>query len=116
MVLDANRNLPIVDPCLMPTALTPPTILDLALYCEGLARKSRTSARALATAREAQKNQWLLEVAAALVNRADEIIEANVVDLQLASEAEIPSAALDRLRLTPDRLEAAAAGVRQVAA
>src|SRR5437660_8338063 len=91
------------------------TIGDLPAYCQELAQRARTASRLLATARGAQKNQWLHDVAAALVDRSDDILEANQQDLALGVELGLAGAALDRLKLTPERLRAAAAGVREVA-
>ncbi len=88
---------------------------DLSAYCEELARRARAASRVLATARGAQKNQWLQAVAAALVDRSDEILEANRQDLALGVESGLSGAALDRLKLTPERLRAGAAGVFEVA-
>jgi glutamate-5-semialdehyde dehydrogenase len=88
---------------------------DLPAYCEELARRARAAARLLATARGEQKNQWLQDVAAALGDRGDEILEANRQDLASGVELGLAGAALDRLKLTPERLQAAAAGVREVA-
>jgi glutamate-5-semialdehyde dehydrogenase len=73
------------------------------------------ASRLLATARGAQKNTWLQKVAVALGDRAEEIFEANRQDLAEASERGLASAALDRLKLTPERMRAAAGGVREVA-
>jgi glutamate-5-semialdehyde dehydrogenase len=64
----------------------------------------------------APKNRWLQLAADALEARAAEILEANARDVALAGELGLDSAALDRLRLTLERLRAAAAGVREVAA
>jgi glutamate-5-semialdehyde dehydrogenase len=89
---------------------------DLPAYCEDVARRARAAARALATATGAQKNDWLRRAAAALGDRADETLEANAHDLAAADHLGLTGAALDRLRLTPDRLRAAAAGLHEVAA
>jgi glutamate-5-semialdehyde dehydrogenase len=88
----------------------------LAASCEQLAEGARAASRILATAKGAAKDQWLLNVAAALESRAPEILEANHQDLAKAGDLGLKGAALDRLRLTQERLHAAAAGVRQVAA
>jgi glutamate-5-semialdehyde dehydrogenase len=96
--------------------VAPAVLRDIPVYCEHIARQARLSSRLLATAGGAQKNHWLQNVAAALVDRADEILEANRQDLSEASERGLASAALDRLKLTQERLRAAAAGVREVAA
>ena len=89
---------------------------DLFAYCEDLGRRARAASRVLATAGGAQKNQWLQEAAAALVSRADEILEANGRDVAAAGEMGLTAAQVDRLRLTPERLRAAAAGLKEVAA
>jgi glutamate-5-semialdehyde dehydrogenase len=97
------------------TSLSPIAIGDICAYCEEIARRARAASRLLATARGAQKNNWLQDVAAALVDRTEEILEANRRDLALAVELGLSSAVLDRLSLSPERLEAAAAGLREVA-
>jgi glutamate-5-semialdehyde dehydrogenase len=89
---------------------------DLASYCADLGRRARAAARALATAPSARKDRWLAEAAAALGGRRDEILAANARDVAGAREAGLGAAALDRLRLTPDRLQSAAEGLREVAA
>ncbi len=73
----------------------------------------RASGR-LAAMTEAQKNEYLLAAAAALRSGADAVAEANAVDMAL-SEGK-PSHFLDRLRLTPQRIEAMARGLEDVAA
>src|SRR5438105_2951165 len=96
-------------------SLTAPVIADVALYCEELARRARAASRQLATVRGAQKNTWLKTVAAGLVDRGEEILEANQQDLALAGDLGLSSAMLDRLKLTPERLRIAADGMREVA-
>ena len=64
----------------------------------------------------ARKNDWLLCAAEALEQRDDEILAANEKDLAGAAELGLTAAQIDRLRLTPERLRDAAAGLREVAA
>jgi glutamate-5-semialdehyde dehydrogenase len=90
--------------------------MDIPAYCEELGRQARTASRLLAAAPGARKNAWLLEAAAALGNRSGEILEANARDLGAAEQGDLSPAQIDRLRLTPQRLGAAAAGLREVAA
>jgi glutamate-5-semialdehyde dehydrogenase len=90
--------------------------MDLQAYCEDLGRRARAASRVLATARGETKNQWLRDAAAALEARTPEILEANVRDVAAASQFELTAAQIDRLRLTPERIRAAAAGLREVAA
>jgi glutamate-5-semialdehyde dehydrogenase len=90
--------------------------MDFPAYSDELGRQARAAARVLATAPGARKNAWLREAAAALEKRCGEILDANARDLAGAEQAGLTSAQLDRLRLTPDRVRAAAAGLREVAA
>jgi glutamate-5-semialdehyde dehydrogenase len=89
---------------------------DLAAYCEDLGRRARAASRLLATALGGQKNRWLLQAAAALEARTEEVLEANSRDLAGADEQGLTAAQKDRLRLTPERVRAAAAGLGEVAA
>ncbi|WP_039045526.1 glutamate-5-semialdehyde dehydrogenase [Plesiomonas shigelloides] len=68
----------------------------------------------LATLSSAQKNQALHLIADELVAREAEILAANARDLFAAEAAGLSSAMLDRLRLTPERLQGIASDVRQV--
>src|SRR5262249_45608160 len=97
----------------MAEALSSP--LDLAAYCEDLGCRARAASRLLATGSGGQKDRWLRRSAEALLDRSREILDANERDLAAAAQAELNSASLDRLRLTPARLQAAAAGLREVA-
>lgn len=61
------------------------------------------------------KNAALISMADALVESADEILAANAADMK-AAEGSISKVMLDRLALTPERINAMADGVRDVAA
>jgi glutamate-5-semialdehyde dehydrogenase len=89
---------------------------DLPAFCEDLARRARAAARLLANAGGARKDRWLTSSASALEQRADELFSANLRDLAAAEGHGLTAAQLDRLRLTPARLKAAADGLREVAA
>jgi glutamate-5-semialdehyde dehydrogenase len=89
--------------------------MDLTTSCQDLARRARAASRLLAAATGAQKNRWLLQAADDLEKRAAEVLDANARDVA-AAQAELTTASLDRLRLTPDRLRAAATGLRAIAA
>jgi glutamate-5-semialdehyde dehydrogenase len=90
--------------------------LDLAGYCEALGRRAQAAAGVLASTTGAQKNAWLIRAAEAIEARTADLLRANVQDLDGATERRLTDAQVDRLRLTPHRLRAAAAGLRQVAA
>jgi glutamate-5-semialdehyde dehydrogenase len=94
----------------------PETPADLPGYCADLARRARAAARDLATAGGARKDRWLGRAAAALEERTPEVLAANEQDVAGARDLGLTAAQVDRLRLTPDRLRAAAAGLREVAA
>jgi glutamate-5-semialdehyde dehydrogenase len=77
---------------------------------------AKRAARALAQLDSAVKDAALHAIAAALLERADEVLAANEHDMQAGREADIGDALLDRLRLDDTRLSAIAQAVRQIAA
>jgi glutamate-5-semialdehyde dehydrogenase len=87
---------------------------SLADLCRQLAVRARNAADQLAVVTRAPKDRWLLQSADAIVKRSDEILAANARDLEAATD--LSAAMKDRLKLTPARLQAAAEGLRQVAA
>jgi glutamate-5-semialdehyde dehydrogenase len=101
----------------IPMTLTklPDDSAELYATCRDLALRARTASRTLATARTAVKDCWLHRAAGALEQRQDELIAANDQDLSGAKELGLTAAQIDRLRLTPERIRAAAAGLREVA-
>ena len=90
-----------------------PTLQEL---CETLADRAQRASRALASAPTASKNAWLLASSDALENQLEAILAANGRDVEAARNSDITAANIDRLTLTPSRIRAAAAGLRQVAA
>jgi glutamate-5-semialdehyde dehydrogenase len=89
-------------------ATTAPTVSDI---CAAAKRASRT----LATLSSGVKVAALEAIAAAIEERADEVLEANARDLEAAREGDYPEALLDRLRLDPPRIASTVAGVREIA-
>jgi len=89
------------------------TIAD---QCRDMGRRARSASRLLAAASGSSKNAWLLDAAAALEAQSADILAANERDVNRASEFQLSPAQVDRLRLTPSRIRAAADGMRQVAA
>ncbi len=82
-----------------------------------LGRRARVAARQLAVATTLAKDVALRGAGYLLADRADEVLEANAVDLAVAQALPGTSGtALDRLRLTPARLDAMAHALRHVAA
>ena len=80
-----------------------------------LGRRAKAVAPVLAATPTEAKNEALRAAADELLSRGDELLEANESDLAAAEQASISSTLLDRLRLTPARIEGMAGGLRQVA-
>lgn len=78
-----------------------------------MGQAAREASRQLALLGEQKKNQVLETVAQELLAKADEIIDANKVDLENATN--MPEKFIDRLKIDNDRIAAMAEGVRQVA-
>jgi glutamate-5-semialdehyde dehydrogenase len=81
-----------------------------------LCRAARAAAPAIARASTAEKNAALNAGAKALRARTDELIRANAGDVEAARAAGVAPAFLDRLTLTPARVDAMAVGLEQIAA
>ena len=79
-----------------------------------LLQKAKAAAPTLAAASTQQKNLALMEMAAQLESQTETILAANAIDLEKAKDT-ISPVMLDRLRLNADRINAMAAGIRQVA-
>lgn len=87
---------------------------DLSQYVRTVAERARQASIELAAANGEQKLAWLHRCADALVSRADEIVSANQRDLTAAEQAGLSAAMVDRLRLTPDRLQNLASAVLEI--
>jgi len=81
-----------------------------------IGRHARHASRALARLSTTQKNRILIAMADELVVRSPEILAANAEDTAAAEKNGLTKAAIDRLRLTTDRISGMADGIRQVAA
>jgi len=91
--------------------MTENTVSD---YMAGVGAAARAAAVSLARASTRAKNEALLAIAAHITDRAEDILAANARDL--AAAADLDAAMRDRLSLTPARVAAMAAGLREVAA
>ena len=80
-----------------------------------VATRAKTAAAALAPLPRAAKDGALLAMADALVAATDEVLAANAQDVAAGRDAGTSEALLDRLALTPARIEAMADGLRHVA-
>jgi glutamate-5-semialdehyde dehydrogenase len=81
-----------------------------------ICRAAKRASRSLARLDTAVKDAALEAIAAALADRAAEILAANERDMELGRELQIGDALLDRLRLDGQRLAQIAQAVRQIAA
>ena len=77
---------------------------------------AREAARKLAKLFGPVKNQALVNIAERLGSRMEEVLAANESDYKESQRSGLNEAMLDRLLLTPDRLEAIAEGVRNIVA
>lgn len=80
------------------------------------AAAARIASFDLAAATRAEKDAALLLMADRLVERTDDIVHANGVDVANARAAGTSESMIDRLLLTPERVAAMADGLRQLAA
>jgi len=89
------------------------SVLD---YMTRLGRAAREASRVIGRASTAQKNRALQAAAAALDAARDELTAANEQDLAAGRANGLEPALLDRLALTPARIDGMITGLRQVAA
>ncbi len=88
------------------------SVLD---YMTRLGRAARQASRLIARASTAQKNRALLAAADALDASRSELAAANELDLANGRANGLEPALLDRLALTPARIDDMAEGLRQIA-
>ncbi|CRK54045.1 Gamma-glutamyl phosphate reductase [Rhodococcus sp. RD6.2] len=79
------------------------------------ARRARVASKALALLTTAQKDAALHAAADAVLAATDAVLAANAVDVETARAAGTEESLIDRLRLTADRIDGIASGLRQVA-
>ncbi len=93
-----------------------PTVsASLETYCLETARKARRASTQLAQVTGAQKDRWLRRSATALRDREAELLAANEQDLAAAPGFGLSEAQVDRLRLTPERIESLAVALEEIA-
>lgn len=83
---------------------------------EDIGRKAQAVSRRLGILGVEEKNRGLLAAAQALLDGQKEILAANQEDMERAKTQGMSQGLLDRLQLTPKRIEGMAGGLRQVAA
>ncbi len=95
--------------------MSTPSEFDLQTYCQRVAADAKAAAAALAQTTGQQKNDWLRNSALALCQQTGEILAANQQDIQAAPEFGLTAAQVDRLTLSPERIEGIASGMQQIA-
>ncbi|KRT56532.1 glutamate-5-semialdehyde dehydrogenase [endosymbiont of Ridgeia piscesae] len=91
-------------------------ITDVAAYMNELGGKARTASRRLAAASTAEKNAALNAIADELDASRDALMVENRKDLEAGAAKGLDAALLDRLELTPARIDSMIEGLRQIAA
>ena len=89
--------------------------VDIATYVHDLAVAAKAASASLATASDEQRQEAVRAMAAALRNGVDSIVAANELDMSAARDAGTSAGLLDRLLLTPERVEGMAAGLEKLA-
>ena len=89
--------------------------MDIAAYMAEVGQQARAAATQVARSTTEVRNKALLATADALDNARSELTLANSKDLEKGRENDLDAAMLDRLELTPARIDAMIEGLRQVA-
>ncbi len=89
--------------------------MDIAAYMAEVGQQARAAATAVARSSTATRNQALLATAEELDAARSTLAQANQIDLDNGRSNGLEPAMLDRLELTPARIDAMIEGLRQVA-
>lgn len=89
--------------------------MDIAVYMTQVGQQARAAATLIARSTTEVRNRALLATAEALDAARGELAEANAQDLAGGQKSGLDAAMLDRLELTPARVDAMIEGLRQVA-
>ena len=96
------------------TKTTEPT--DLGQYCQQVAERAKAASTQLAQVAGETKIAWLHRSAQLLRDSVESLQTANEVDLEAAPDYGLTDAQIDRLRLTPERIEGIATALEEVSA
>ena len=89
--------------------------MDVSVYMAELGQQARAAAREVARSPTSVRNQALLATAEALDAAREELARANGKDLEAGRASGLDAAMLDRLELTPARIDTMIEGLQQVA-
>ena len=98
------------------TSAARPDTASLEATMIDLGRRARAASAALAKAGPEARTKALKAMAARVREHADAILDANAKDMEAGRAKDLTPALLDRLELTPSRLEGVAKGLEDVAA
>jgi len=84
-------------------------------YMQDTGKRARAASRIMAKADTVTKNKALIKIADLIIESQEKLLDANALDLAAGKANGLDAALLDRLELTPARIEAMAEGLRQVA-
>ncbi len=90
--------------------------MDIQDYMNQTGRQAKLAGRIMSRAETGQKNAALLAIADAIRAAQSELQQANQKDLEAGRQNGLDAALLDRLELTPARIDAMVEGLHQVAA
>ena len=88
--------------------------MNVKSYIDKIVRDAKKASRLMATADTSVKNAALEQMALNFINSKDLLIAENEKDLMAAEENGLSAAMIDRLRLTEQRIETMAEGIREV--
>lgn len=90
--------------------------MDVKQYMEEVGRNARVASRAMAATDSGAKNRALMATAAFIEASRAELMTANAKDMDAGRASGLDAALLDRLELTPGRIDTMIEGLQQVAA
>jgi glutamate-5-semialdehyde dehydrogenase len=80
-----------------------------------IGRQAKAASRPLAVATAERKHAALVAMAETIVNRRDQILAANAIDLENARQSGVAASFIDRLTLSEERIRDMASGIRAIA-
>ena len=100
----------------MSQRMTEAEIIDIEAYMAEIGARARAASRLIARAETAAKNVALAAIAEDLDQHRDGLAQANAGDLEAGAAKGLDAALLDRLELTPGRIDAMIEGLHQIVA
>lgn len=90
--------------------------MDVTAYMTQLGQQARAASRLMAKATTVMKNNALLAIAEQIQGQRQQLMAANAIDMDNGRSDGLEPALLDRLELTPGRIDTMIEGLQQVAA